>query len=176
METCLSSERIFEGIVFSVRRDRVRLDNGHESTREVVEHNGGVAVVAIDERDNVTLVKQYRYGAQEELWELPAGKLEKNEDHAACGRRELKEETGQTCTEYVYLGYCLPTCAYDTERIHLYLARGLTEGEKCLDEGEFLETYKKPLDTVVDMIMSGEITDAKTIVGVLKAREYLKRS
>ena len=174
METCLATERIFEGRVFSVRRDAVRLADGSESTREVVEHNGGVAIVALDDRDRITLVRQFRYAAGMFLWEIPAGKLEKGEDPAACALRELREETGLRCRDLISLGCILPTCAYDTEKIYLYLARGLTQGESCPDEGEFLEICTLPLGRALEGIASGEIVDAKTIAGIFKAAQHIE--
>lgn len=173
MEKQIATERMFEGFVFSVRRDRVTLPDGREAEREVVEHSGGVAVVPVDEEGNITLVRQFRYACAQVLWEIPAGKLEKNEDHAACGLRELREETGLRCNRYDYLGYIYPSCGYDTEIIHLYLARELEQGEQDLDDGEFVEPVKISFIRAVEMIMCGEIVDAKTIAGILKAKEVL---
>ena len=108
------------------------------------------------------------------MLEIPAGKLEWGEDHYACAVRELSEETGFSADNYVYLGYFYPTPAYDTERIHVYLATGLHAGERHLDEGEFLNIEKISLDELHAMAMEGSIIDAKTLVAVLKARLYLE--
>jgi ADP-ribose pyrophosphatase len=174
METQLSSERVYEGRVFSVRRDGVRLRDGSQAPREVVEHGGGVGVVAVDGAGNVVLVSQFRYAAGRQLLEIPAGKLEPGEDPAACGRRELREETGRTCSDYRPLGRVFPTPAYDTEVIHLYLAQGLTEaGAQDLDAGEFVEPVILPFAEAVRKILNGEIQDAKTVAGLLMAKEVL---
>ena len=107
------------------------------------------------------------------MLEIPAGKLEWGEDHYACAVRELSEETGFSADNLVYLGYFYPTPAYDTEKIHVYLATGLHAGERHLDEGEFLNIEKISLDELHKMAMDGSIIDAKTLVAVLKAKLYL---
>ncbi len=171
-EKTISSEKMYDGKILSVVKDKVLLENGNDAVREVVIHHGGVTVVPIDNDGNVLMVRQYRYPHHRVMLEIPAGKLEKNEDHAACGRRELLEETGCTCTEYIYLGQVIPTPAYDSEVIHMYLAKGLSYSKQDLDDDEFLEVEKIPLDKAFNMVMSGEIADSKTQIGILKA--YIK--
>ncbi len=172
-EKTLSSEQVFDGKVVKLFVDKAELEDGQAVTREVIRHPGGVCVVPLDEDGNVLFVKQFRYPHGRVLTEIPAGKLEWGEDHHACGLRELKEETGCTCDEYVYLGSLLPTPAYCSEVIHMYLARGLHYGEQKLDTDEFLDVEKIPLEKAVEMIMNNEIGDAKTQLAILKAKVYL---
>ena len=173
-ETFVSRQEIFHGRIVDLRVDTVRLPNGHLTTREVIDHPGGVAVVAIDENDNVLTVKQYRYAFQTVLEEIPAGKLERGEDPAAAARRELSEETGASCETLTPLGEILASPGGFTEVLHLYMATGLTFGSQHPDEDEFLNVEKHSLDTLTKMVMAGEIDDAKTIIAVLKAGKYLE--
>ena len=174
-EKTLSGEQKFDGKVVKLFVDKVELENGNETFREVIKHPGGVCVLPLDEDNNVLMVRQFRYPHHKVLLEIPAGKLEPGEDHRACGLRELKEETGCTCDEFTYLGNLIPTPAYDTEVIHMYLARGLHGGEQKLDADEFLEVEKIPLDKAVEMVMNNEITDAKTQIALLKTTRLLDR-
>ncbi len=175
-EKTLSSEKLFDGKVVKLYVDKAELENGDKVYREVIEHPGGVGVVALDESENVIFVRQFRYPHKKVLLEIPAGKLEYGESHYDCGLRELKEETGCTCEKYEYLGRLLPTPAYDSEIIHMYLARGLKYGEKKLDNDEFLETEKIPLLKAAEMVMNNEIEDAKTQIAILKTFLFLKKS
>lgn len=167
-EKQISSEKIFEGKVVKLYKDKAELENGDIVIREVIKHPGGVCIVALDEEENVLFVEQFRYPHSKVLLEIPAGKLEYGEDHRQCGLRELKEETGCTCDEFKYLGYLIPTPAYDCEIIHMYLARGLHHGDQKLDADEFLDVKKIPLKKAAEMIMNNEIEDAKTQVAILK--------
>ncbi len=167
-EKRLSGELVYDGRIIKVWRDEAQLSNGKTALREVVKHPGGVCVVALDDAENVLFVRQFRYPHGKVLLEIPAGKLEYGEDHRACGLRELREETGCTCDSFEYLGSLLPTPAYDTEVIHMYLARGLHAGEQSLDEDEFLEVEKIPLKKAAEMILNNEIADAKTQAAILK--------
>ncbi len=169
-EKTLSSEQKFDGKIVKLYVDSVELEDGKKSFREVIKHPGGVCVLPLDEEGNVLFVKQFRYPHQKVLLEIPAGKLEYGENHAECGLRELKEETGCTCDRYEYLGSLIPTPAYCGEVIHMYLARGLHYGEQKLDSGEFLDIEKIPLNRAVEMIMNNEIEDSKTQIAVLKTR------
>ena len=169
-EKQLSREMKFDGRVVKLYVDQVELDNGTQTFREVIEHPGGVCVLPIDENGDVYMVRQFRYPFMKALYELPAGKLEFGENHRECGIRELKEETGATADSFEYLGCIYPTVAYDTEIIHMYLARGLHFGEQHLDEGEFLDVVKLPFEKVVEMALNGELPDAKTQAAVLKTK------
>ena len=172
-EKTISSELKFDGKVVKLYVDEAELDNGQRAYRELIKHPGEVCVLPLDEDGNVYMVKQFRYPFGRALYELPAGKLEYGEDHRACGIRELKEETGATADELEYLGCIYPTVAYDTEIIHMYLARGLHFGSQQLDEGEFLDVIKLPFDKVFEMAMNGELPDAKTQTAVLKTKLIL---
>ena len=172
-EKTLESQELYKGRIIRVLRDRVELSDGTETLREVVAHPGGVTVIPVDEAENVYCVRQFRYPYGEHVLETPAGKLEPGEDPLECAVRELGEETGFTAERYVSLGYIYPSPGYCQEIIYIYIATGLKSGEKHLDEGEFLDVEKYPLDTLVEMAMGGELKDAKTVVGVLKARRYL---
>ncbi len=174
-EKTLSSEKIFDGKVVKLFVDNAELENGETVIREVIKHPGGVCVVPLDENGNVIFVRQFRYPHRKAILEIPAGKLEFGESHYDCGLRELKEETGCTCEKYDYLGLLFPTPAYDSEVIHIYLARGLSEGNKKLDEDEFLDTEKIPLEKAAEMVMNNEIEDAKTQIAILKTVMLLKK-
>ena len=164
----IDSTRIFEGKVVRLRRDTVELENGKQTFREVIDHPGGVSILAMDEEGKIFFVRQFRYPFGRMLLELPAGKLEPGEDPADSGRRELREETGCSAGRFVPMGKLIPTCAYDTEVIHLFFASELTRGEQDLDENEFLSVERYTLDEALQMVLDGEIIDAKTQIGLLK--------
>lgn len=167
-EKKLQSELLYEGKIINLRRDQVELEDGRITSREVVEHNGGVAVLAVDKDDQILFVSQFRYPFQTVLLELPAGKLEKGEDPAECGRRELLEECGCHAKVFKPLAELYPTCAYDTEIIRVFYATDLTQGSQNLDPGEFLTVEKIPIDKAVELVLAGKIPDAKTQLGILK--------
>ena len=164
---------IFNGRVITVHEDEITLCNGVRSTRECVDHPGGVAVLGVTEENEVLLVRQFRYPYKETIYEIPAGKLEKGEDPFEAGKREFKEECGAVADEYFSLGELYPTPGYTNEIIRLYGAKGLHFEEQNLDEDEFLEVHRINFNTVVKMIMSGEIKDAKTIAAVMKYKEMM---
>lgn len=173
-EKTRSSETVFEGRVFTAKRDTALLPNGRLASREVVVHNGGVCIAAVDDERNIYLVDQFRYPFMKTLTELPAGKLEKGEDPDLAAARELKEETGFTAKSLVRVAESYPSPGYCSEILYLYLATGLTAGEQKLDEDEFLSCYKLPLSEAVRRVMSGEISDGKTQSLVLLADRLLK--
>ncbi|MBC8570679.1 NUDIX domain-containing protein [Zongyangia hominis] len=168
-EETIGSERIYEGRVINLRRDTARLQNGAEVTREVIEHPGGVSVAAFL-GDDLLMVRQFRYAPKKVLLEIPAGKLNYGEDPLDCGKRELEEETGYQADEFISLGKMLPTCAYDEEVIHLYLAKGLHKTHQHLDDDEFLDVEPMNFEKLVDMVLANEIEDAKTQVIILKLK------
>lgn len=172
-EKTIATERIYEGKVLNLRKDTIELENGKTAYREVVEHSGGVCVVPVMDDGTVLFVKQYRYAFGEVLLEVPAGKLNLGEDHFECGKRELLEEVGAIPTEYSYMGMLYPTTAYLTEKIHMYLATGLSFAEQNLDDDEFLDVVRIPFDKAVEMVMSNEIKDSKTQIAILKAKIIL---
>lgn len=163
---------IFEGKIVRLRVDHAELPNGQPAIREVCEHPGGVGVLPIDRDGNIILVRQYRYPFHTTLLEMPAGKMDHGpgESHYTCGVRELKEETGCTAEEVIYLGAMYPSPGFLTEVTHLYAARGLTEGACEPDEDEFLELVRIPIHEVERMIAEDELHDAKTIAAMYKAR------
>ena len=167
-EKMLHTQELYAGRIIHVRRDEVLLPNGHTSIREVVEHPGGVGILALEEDGNVLLVRQYRYAFGRTLLEIPAGKRERGEDPLTTARRELREETGAVAGEMLPLGVFYPTCAYSSEVIHMFLARKLTFGERELDEDEFLNVFRMPLRELVDKILAGQIPDAKTQAAALR--------
>ena len=173
-EKTLEREEIFRGRIVYLHRDAVRLPDGSETSREVVEHPGGVTVIPVDSDGTVYCVRQYRYPYGEHLLETPAGKLEPGEDPLECAVRELSEETGFTAENYVYLGALYPSPGYCRETIHIYLATGLTSGEAHPDAGEFLDVERYTLSELADMTMRNELKDAKTVAAVLKAKRYFE--
>lgn len=171
IEKTLSQRYVFEGVIMKARVDEVTLPNGKTARREVCEHVGGVGVLPIDAQGNVLLVRQFRYPYGETLLEIPAGKIDHGpEGHLACGVRELQEETGCTAREMLYMGATYPSPGFLTEVLHLYCAKGLTEGASSPDEDEFVETVRMPVEALEEKIAAGEIRDAKTIAAMYKAR------
>lgn len=172
-EKTISSETVYEGKIFTITHDIAELENGGNAVRDVLLHHGGVCVIPVTDNNEIYLVKQFRYPFRTVTREVPAGKLEKGEDHAECGRRELLEETGCTCSEYIYLGEMLPTPAYNTEVTYMYLARGLSFSKQSLDEDEFLDVEKISLAEAVKLVMDGTLRDGKTQIAILKAARLL---
>ena len=170
-EKQLSSNYLFKGRIINLRQDTALLPNGNTATREVVEHPGGVCVAALTDNDELLFVRQWRYPYGEETLEIPAGKRDRqDEDPLECGKRELKEETGATAQSYIDLHPLYPTPGYINEVIYCYLATGLTFGEQNPDEDEFLDVLRIPLQQAVEMVLSGEIKDAKTQIAILKVK------
>ena len=169
-ETMLESKEIFNGRVIRVTVDKVQLEDGTTSTREIVHHHGGACILPVDADGSVTMVRQFRYAFGEEIWELPAGKLEADEDPFEAAKRELSEECGLTADHYTSLGEFYPTVGYDTEVIYTWIATGLHQTQMHLDADEFLTPDRVPLEKAYQMVMSGEIKDGKTIAGILKLK------
>ncbi|MCL2392844.1 MAG: NUDIX hydrolase [Oscillospiraceae bacterium] len=172
-EKQVESNTVYEGIIVDVRRDFAVLQNGNKVQREVVVHSGGVGIVPITSDNKILMVRQYRYPMQEELLEIPAGKLSDGEDPFECAVRELSEETGCTAGKYIDLGEIYPSPGFCKETLHIYLALDLTFGEMHLDENELLSVQAVGIDELMEMIMSNELPDAKSIVGIMKAKRYL---
>ena len=162
---------IYNGRVVNFHVDDITLCNGEKATRECVDHPGGVGIIALTDDEYVYMVRQFRYPYKESIYEIPAGKREKGEDPLETGKRELQEECGVVAENYVDLGRIYPSPGYTNEEIYLYAATGLTEVEQNLDEDEFLQVTKMKLTTLITKIMSGEITDAKTIAAAFKLKE-----
>ena len=175
-EKTLSREEKYQGNILSLHVDQVQLPNGKTSFREVVEHVDGVAVLALDDRNNVLTVTQYRYVIGKPLLEIPAGKLEPGEDPFEAMKREQLEETGTTGKNYISLGNLYPTPGYCGEIIRLWACRVDKEtGELSLDPDEFLQTLRIPLDKAVEMVLHNEIPDSKTQVGILKTAALVEK-
>ena len=173
-ETRISSEDMFDGVILHVQRDTVALPSGAPAVREVIRHIGAVCVIPVTEDGQVIVERQYRYPIDRVITEIPAGKLDfREEDRLSAIQRELREETGYTAEEWVSLGDFYPAGAYSDEHITMYMARGLRPGKRHLDQDEFLDVMTVPLSELVEQVMSGEITDAKTQTAVLKAARIL---
>ncbi len=172
-EKKLERQEIFDGRILKVHVDKVALPNGKTATREVVDHPGGVGILALDEHNCVPMVSQYRYALGQTVLEIPAGKREPGEDPFVTAMRELKEEVGAVAEEWIPLGKLLASPGCYNETLYLYLARGLAFGDVQPDEDEFLETQRMPFDELVHRCMDGEIEDAKTVAAVLKAKILL---
>lgn len=173
-EKPLKQDYIYKGKIVNLRVDDAELPDGTTALREVVEHPGGVCVAALTDTQELLFVKQFRYPYMETVLELPAGKLEYGEDPFAAGKRELLEETGAAAEHYRDLGKLYPTPGYCGEIIHMYLAENLHFSEQHLDEDEFLEVRRIPLEEAFQMVMRNEIRDSKTQVGILKTYQLVK--
>jgi 8-oxo-dGTP pyrophosphatase MutT (NUDIX family) len=165
-----SQSEHFTGRVIRVTTDSVVLPNGHRAELEVVHHPGGAAAVAVDGERRVCLLRQYRYVAGGWLWELPAGKLEPHEPPLDTARRELTEEAGVTARHWHGLGTCLSSPGVFTEVLHLYLATGIAPATAAHERAEVIEVHWLPFETACQWALEGPITDAKTVVGLLRAR------
>lgn len=173
-EECVSSETIASGGMLTVKRDQVRLPNGHVGQREYVIHPGAVVVVPMLANGQLLLEKQFRYPLGSVFIELPAGKIDAGEDTLTTGQRELLEETGYRASHWVKLGVVHPCIGYSNEVIHVYLAHGLHAGAHQPDEDESLEIFEQGFTQTLDQIQSGEITDAKTIAALFLAERYIR--
>ncbi len=173
-EKTVSSEHIFKGRIIDVKLDKVMMPSGELADREIVGHPGGVGIVAITDDNKIIMVKQYRKPLEKAIYEIPAGKLDPNEEVEVCGKRELLEETGATAENFEYLGFMYPSPGFTDEVTHIYLATGLSFGNANPDDDEFLDIEFFDMETVKEMIMNNEINDGKTIMGFFKAVERLK--
>lgn len=170
----LQRKEIFSGRVIKVSVDEVQLPNGMRIPLELVRHPGGAAAVAIDADDRVCLLRQYRHAANGFIYELPAGKLEPDEPPEVTVRRELAEEAAVQAAQWEPLGAYLSSPGVFTEIIHLYMATGLTRAEAAPEADEVFQVEWWPLRQAVDRALSGELTDAKTIIGILRAASRKK--
>ena len=168
-EKTVTTEEIFKGKIIRVRRDMVEMPDKSLAEREIVEHPGGVGVVALTEDNEIYLVNQYRKPFDMSMYEIPAGKLDKGEKPEVCGARELEEETGLKAKTFEYLGKIFPSPGFTDEITYICLAKDLYQGTVNLDEDEYLDVVKVPLKKALEMVENGEICDAKSVVGILKA-------
>ena len=173
-EETLSSEYAYKGRILNVRKDEVTVINGR-STREIVEHIGGVAIAAVNSEGKIARVEQCRKPFEDVILEVPAGKFNTpDEDHLEAAKRELREETGFTAGKWTFLTAMKPSVGYTTEELYIYLAEDLTAGETDFDDNEAIDDIMMDLDEAHKMAVSGKITDGKTLVAILLAKEYLR--
>ena len=175
-EKTLHSKCVFKGSLLDVRNDEVVFPSGSKSTREWINHPGAVCCIPVLENGDICLIKQYRYAIKKYVIELPAGKLEIGETPIDCAKRELEEEIGFEAKKIRFLTMFYPAVGFVNEEMHLFLAEDLKKTNTNLDEDEFIELIPKTLDQAVEMIYSGEITDAKTIIGLVWAQKLLTNS
>ncbi|HVS66317.1 MAG TPA: NUDIX hydrolase [Thermoanaerobaculia bacterium] len=172
--TVLETRRIHRGKLLDLRVDRVRLPNGHQTDLELIRHPGAAAMVALDDRGQVALVRQYRHATGGWILEVPAGKLDAGEPPAVCAERELAEEIGRRPAELVELGWIWTTPGFTDEKIWLFLARRLTPVDQELEDDELLEVEILPLELAVELVHRGEIRDAKSVAALLLAARWLQ--
>lgn len=165
---------IYDGKVLKLELHTVELCNGKTSIREIIRHRGGVAIIPITDKNEIYLVRQYRKPYEQEILEVPAGKLEKGEKPEYCAIRELKEETGLTAEKLTMLTIMYPSPGYTDEKIYIYKAEGLSQGENCFDEDEFINVEKYTLSQSMEMVKNGSINDAKTIIAILMLTSEIK--
>lgn len=172
-EPTISTRSVFSGRIIDVRVDTIRLPNGRETTREIVEHDPSICVVPVDDDDNVLLVRQYRKPTESFLLEVPAGGIEEGEDPETATRRELQEEIGHTAAELVELAAFWLAPGWASEYMYAYLATGLTPATLDADEDEFIDVVRVPLADIPSQIASGAICDAKSVASLLLAMRAL---
>lgn len=168
-EKTIDTERIFEGKIINVRRDRVTVMEG-ESFREIVEHNGGAVIAAVKSDGRMIMVRQFRKPAERVMLEVPAGKIDEGENPETAALRELKEETGYTAGKIRKLTQMYPSVGYSEEILHLYLCTELTAGETCFDENEAIDIEEYDIDELVSMVMNGTIQDGKSQIAILMVK------
>ena len=173
IETKISSEQVYQGSFLNILRDTVLLPNGKQATREYVVHPGAVVVIALLDDGRVVLERQHRYPVGRVMVEFPAGKLDAGENPQYCGQRELQEETGYSATYWAYAGPMHLAIAYSDEVLHIYFAKGLTLGERKLDEGESLDVFTTTPAELLAMCSQGLVTDAKTLTCTLWLQNVL---
>ena len=174
--TINSQITLHQGRVFRLVNEKYTLDNGVSSDMDFIQHPGAAAMVPMLNQTEVVLIKQYRHAIREFIWEIPAGTLDSGESAINCAKRELIEETGYSANEWHQLGTITPLPGCTDERIHIFLASGLKPAVQKLDEDELLNVHKMELSTALQMILSGEIQDGKTISGLFLASHWLRKS
>ena len=164
-ETRIDGDIVFDGDFLKVQKDRVTLPDGSTSEREFIRHPGAVVILPVLDDGSILLERQYRYPLDRVFYEFPAGKIDAGEDHLDCAKRELREETGYTATDWRFVCTIHNAIAYSDEHLEIFLARGLVAGESALDDGEFLETMTASVDELLQWVREGKITDVKTVIG-----------
>lgn len=173
IETHVDGQLVYEGNFIKVQRDTVAMPDGKTASREFIRHPGAVVILPLLEDGSVLMERQFRYPVNQVFIEFPAGKIDPGEDPFACAKRELLEETGYSASEWQFVCTIHNAIGYSDEHLDLYLARGLTEGQSQLDEGEFLETFKATLPELLAWVREGKITDVKTIIGIFWLEKIL---
>jgi ADP-ribose pyrophosphatase len=166
----VKSETIYQGKVFDVRQDRVRLPNGNLADLDIVEHSGAVTLLPVDNDRQMWFVRQYRHPAQAELIELPAGVMEEGETPEACAHREIREEIGMAATHLEKVGEFFLAPGYSTEYMYIFVATGLRPAPLQGDPDEFINIKKIPLEQVYKMARTGQFRDSKTLAGLFLAQ------
>ena len=174
-EKTINSDRIYTGKTISLKVDTVEVDNRGYQKREIIEHQGAVAIVAITDLNEIVLIKQFRKAVEKTIWEIPAGKLENGETPKECAERELREETGYSAENIKLIKKFFTTPGFSNQKIYMYLATDLSIGECDFDIDESIETYKIDIEKAYDMVMNNEIEDAKTIIGILSAKNLINK-
>lgn len=174
-ERTLSSEMIYKGKILNLRKDKVTVKDNKTSYREIVEHNGGVALATVTGEGKMVMVRQYRKAAEKAVLEVPAGKIEIGEDHRLTAERELKEETGYTADNIEFITSFYSSIGYSTEKIYLYRATGLHPGETDFDDNESIDIMEYDIGLLKKMILNQEIEDAKTIAAILLVESELEK-
>lgn len=164
-ETRIAGDIVYDGDFLKVQKDTVTLPDGSRSEREFIRHPGAVVILPVLDDGSILLERQYRYPLDQVFYEFPAGKIDAGEDHLDCAKRELREETGYTATDWRFVCTIHNAIAYSDEHLEIFLARGLVAGESALDDGEFLETMTASVDELLQWVREGKITDVKTVIG-----------
>lgn len=172
-EKTIAEKHIYSGNIINVELVTVTLPDGRQATRDIVMHPGASAVIPLNEKGELYMVRQYRKPIEAVSLEIPAGKLDHGEDPQICAERELKEETGLSANKITHLASVHSTPGFSNEILHLYAATGLSEGESCADTDEFISTEKFAVTQLEDMVLNGEITDAKSIIGIFLADKII---
>ncbi len=175
LEKKIQSEKIFSGTLLHVYRDQVLLPDGETSVREWIDHPGASAILPVFESGHVQLLKQFRYPLQRNFLEVPAGKIDRGEDPLVAAKRELEEETGIHGKNWISLGEFYPCIGYTNEVIYLYVTWDLDVSDNRVDDDEFLKPVRIPFQKAIDKVYSGEISDGKTVVNILRAAHWWKQ-